>query len=69
VPTKTGTKLELSFSAKVPRAMLTISLQQKGTLTIDKGLWFTQWKMSGPVHVTGEGVEVDGTFASTLTAR
>jgi hypothetical protein len=67
--TKTGTKLELSFAAQVPRAMLTISLQQKGTLTVDRGLWFTQWTMAGPVHVTGEGVEVDGSFSSSLVVR
>lgn len=68
-PAKGGARLDVSFAAKAPRATLTITLEQKGTLTVDRTLWFTQWKVMGPVHVTGGDVTVEGSFSSSLTAK
>jgi hypothetical protein len=68
-PTKPGTKLDVSFRASVPRATLTVVLQPKGTLTVDRSVWATQWRLEGPVHATSEGsdVEITGTFSSSLS--
>ncbi|MBL8957799.1 MAG: hypothetical protein JNK82_43895, partial [Myxococcaceae bacterium] len=57
------TKLEVGFDVKVPRGTLLITMrQQKATLTVDPAVWFTQWKVAGPVQVAGEDVSVAGTF-------
>jgi hypothetical protein len=68
-PTKSGTRLDVAFSAKVPRGTMEIVLQCKGTLTLDKALWLTQWKIEGPVHASTPDAElsVDGSFSSSMS--
>ncbi len=65
-PTKVGTKLDVAFSVSVPRATIVITMDQRGTLLVDRAVWFTQWKVAGPVRVKGDDVAVEGTFASSL---
>lgn len=67
--TKTGTRIDVQFTGQVPQATIAVTMKVKGNLVVDKNVWFTQWKLEGPVHALGEGdVEVKGTFASSLTA-
>jgi hypothetical protein len=67
--TKTGTKLDVSFATRLPRATLTVEATAKGTLTVDKNVWATMWKLAGKVHVQSPDaveLEVDGTFSTSM---
>ena len=67
-PTRPGTRHTVSFDATVPHGMQALTLTGvKGTIDVDKSLWATNWKLSGPMSQPGDPqvqMQLTGTFTS-----
>lgn len=66
-PTGSGAHHEVSFDASIQRGISALVLKGKGAITVDRSLWVTTWKLSGPMTQTDDSavkMTLKGTFTS-----